>query len=335
MTLWRDSGRPLRVGIAGVRGIGRHHAKWFAHVGCEVVSVYGSTAESAAAAAEGVRGLCAFRGRVECDWEAFVQAPDLDAIAVCSPPEAHGANARAALRAGKHVLCEKPLLWDWRLDPTGLLTEARELVAMAREAGTVLALNAQYPAAVPPLMELYRDAHGREPEFRSLLFRMETAGPPRSRHGAAEVWADLGPHPLAFMDCLIPGGVPDLESVEREGDDRQIRLQLDWLRSGQRVPVTLDLRRIQDKAAVRREIVLDGWSVAYEGRNVEGEFRAVLRASPGEWVGEDFMRTSVRRFAEAAAAGDPALALVNGEDALRQFEWQVAIWRRCFPPADA
>src|SRR3954447_14006038 len=196
MSLSPEGDRPFRVGIAGARGIGRHQAKWFVHLGCEVASVYGTTAESAAAAAAAVRGLCAFHGRVECDWDAFVAAPDLDAVAVCSPPEAHAANALSALRAGKHVLCEKPLLWDWALGPDQLLEQARQIVSMARAKGRVLAVNAQYPAAVPPLLRLFREAHGREPQFRSLLFRMETAGPPRSPHGAAEVWADLGPHPL-------------------------------------------------------------------------------------------------------------------------------------------
>ena len=82
MSLSGMGDRPLRVGIAGARGIGRHQAKWFAHVGCEVASVYGTTAESAAAGAEAVRGLCPFQGRVECEWDAFIAAPDLDAVAV-------------------------------------------------------------------------------------------------------------------------------------------------------------------------------------------------------------------------------------------------------------
>jgi len=46
------------------------------------------------------------------------------------------------------------------------------------------------------------------------------------------------------------------------------------------------------------------------------------------------MRASVRCFAEAARTGNPALALLPGADALRQFEFLVALWERCFlsPP---
>ena len=326
------SGR-LRVGIAGARGIGRHQAKWFAQVGCEVAAIYGTTPDSAAASAEAVRRLFDFHGSAESDWSAFVQSPDLDAISVCSPPEAHAANVVTALLAGKHVLCEKPLVWDWRLDAAGMLNQAREMIAAAALSGRVLAVNAQYPAAVEPLRQLFHAANGREPEFRSLLFRMETAGAPRSPHGAAEVWADLGPHALAFLDRLFPDGTPDLDSVRRETVDQDVLLHLDWLWRRKRVPVTLELRRIKDRTAVRREWVLVGWMAAFQPRSVDGEFRAALCAPPHEWVGEDFMRASVRRFVEAVQATDSSLALLSGEAALRQFEYQLSIWERCFPRA--
>ena len=331
---------PLRVGIAGARGIGRHQAKWFAQLGCEVAALYGTSAASAEAAAAELRKLFGFRGRVEWDWDRFVQAPDLDAISVCSPPEAHAANAMAALRAGKHVLCEKPLLWDWEIGPAGMRDSARALLAAAARAGRVLAVNAQYPAAAAPLLQLFRRANNREPELRRLVFRMETAGTPRSAHGAAEVWADLGPHPLAVVDRLLPGGAPDLGSARRESHDSDLVMHLDWVWNPGRVPVTFELRRIKDKAAIRREFVLDGWTAAYQGRTRVptgggwGEFQAALCAPPHEWVGEDFMRASVRCFAEAARTGNPALALLPGADALRQFEFLVALWERCFlsPP---
>jgi predicted dehydrogenase len=320
----------LRVGIVGARGIGRHQAKWFSQLGCQVAALFGTTADSAAAAAAAVRALCDFQGRVETDWERFIHAPDLDAVTICSPPEVHAANAVAALQAGKHVLCEKPLVWDWQARPDRMLSTAREMVRTAAQAGRVLAVNAQYPAVVAPLLELYRAANQREPSLQRLVFRMETAGAPRSPHGPAEVWADLGPHPLAFVDRLLSGGEPVIGSARREPSETDALLHLDWEHDGRSSAVFLELRRIKEKSAVRREFVLDGWTASYQGRSVDGEFRAALVSPPHEWVGEDFMRASIRRFVEAAQANDPGRALLTGEAALRQFEIQLALWERCF-----
>jgi hypothetical protein len=202
-------------------------------------------------------------------------------------------------------------------------------VRTAAESGRVLAVNAQYPAAVEPLLALYHSANQQAPQLRRVVFRMETAGAPRSAHGPAEVWADLGPHPLAFVARLL-GGSPDVGSARREQSETDAVLHLDWVRDGRAIPVSLELRRIKDKAAIRREFELDGWTARYQGRNVDGEFRAALVAPPHEWVGEDFMRASLRMFVAAARANDPNQALLNGEKALEQFEVQVALWERCF-----
>lgn len=43
------------------------------------------------------------------DWRAVVEDPDIDVVDICSPGSTHVEVAIAALRAGKHVLCEKPL----------------------------------------------------------------------------------------------------------------------------------------------------------------------------------------------------------------------------------
>lgn len=43
------------------------------------------------------------------DWEELVRDPDLDAVDICLPTDAHAAVSLAAFAAGKHVLCEKPM----------------------------------------------------------------------------------------------------------------------------------------------------------------------------------------------------------------------------------
>lgn len=62
--------------------------------------------------------------------------PQIDAVIVSTPPNLHHAHCVAALRAGKHVLCEKPLA------PT--VAEARDMVRIAEACGQVLATGFNY-----------------------------------------------------------------------------------------------------------------------------------------------------------------------------------------------
>lgn len=68
-------------------------------------------------------------------WEALVADPAVDAVIVTTPPFLHHPVTVAALRAGKHVLCEKPLAVSLR--------EADEMIGAARTAGRVLSTVSQ------------------------------------------------------------------------------------------------------------------------------------------------------------------------------------------------
>jgi predicted dehydrogenase len=65
-------------------------------------------------------------GRVETDWRTLVADPDIDAVDICVPGNLHAEIAIAALQAGKHVLCEKPL--------ANTLAEAEKMALAAEEA---------------------------------------------------------------------------------------------------------------------------------------------------------------------------------------------------------
>ncbi|WP_271177379.1 Gfo/Idh/MocA family protein [Leifsonia poae] len=47
--------------------------------------------------------------RAETDWRRVIEDPDIDIVDICTPGDSHAEIAIAALEAGKHVLCEKPL----------------------------------------------------------------------------------------------------------------------------------------------------------------------------------------------------------------------------------
>ena len=62
----------------------------------------------------------------ETDWQALVARDDIDLVDVCTPGDTHAEIAIAALEAGKHVLCEKPL--------ANTVEEAEAMVAAAEKA---------------------------------------------------------------------------------------------------------------------------------------------------------------------------------------------------------
>ena len=67
--------------------------------------------------------------RATADWRVLVADPRVEAVVIASPQETHRDIALAALAAGKHVFCEKPL---------GLgLSDSREMLAAARRSGRV------------------------------------------------------------------------------------------------------------------------------------------------------------------------------------------------------
>lgn len=65
-------------------------------------------------------------GRAESDWRAVIDDPEIDIIDICAPGHLHATIAIAALNAGKHVLCEKPL--------ANSLDEATQMAAAAAAA---------------------------------------------------------------------------------------------------------------------------------------------------------------------------------------------------------
>ena len=96
--------------------------------GGEVVSVMSTNAErgKAYAAENGI-------GKSVTDIDTLVNDPDIDAVYISTTNELHRDQTLAAAKAGKHILCEKPLALS--------LDDARAMVEAAKEAGVVMATN--------------------------------------------------------------------------------------------------------------------------------------------------------------------------------------------------
>jgi len=109
----------IRVAVLGTGFMGRVHVEALRRLGnVEVVSVAGSTAEKAKKFAA-VHEI----DRSSGDYRDLLSGGLVDAVHICSPNSLHFPMAKAALEAGKHVLCEKPLATS--------LEEAKAMVALA------------------------------------------------------------------------------------------------------------------------------------------------------------------------------------------------------------
>ena len=118
----------LRVGIVGVGWGSLVQAPAFQAVpGYELVALCARRAETAEAA-----GLRLGVSDTSSDWTSFVRRDDLDLISVATPTDSHAEITLAALAAGKHVLCEKPLTNDALV--------AADVVAAAHDTGLTTAI---------------------------------------------------------------------------------------------------------------------------------------------------------------------------------------------------
>ena len=103
--------------------MGRVHTEAIRRLGnAEVVGVVGSTVERAKRFADtySIESSSA-------SYNDFLSSPAVDCVHICTPNSLHCEMAIAALRAGKHVLCEKPL--------ASAVAEAEEMFALARKTG--------------------------------------------------------------------------------------------------------------------------------------------------------------------------------------------------------
>jgi predicted dehydrogenase len=136
--------RRLGVGMIGYAFMGRAHSHAWRNVARvfdvplepEMSVICGRSADAVAFAATQL-GWASH----ETDWRRVVERDDIGLIDVSTPGDSHAEIAIAALEAGKHVLCEKPL--------ANTLAEAEAMAAAAQKASSVRAMVAFNYRRVP------------------------------------------------------------------------------------------------------------------------------------------------------------------------------------------
>ena len=212
----------IGVGIVGGGYMGKAHAMALSVVGAtfdlalrpRLEMIAASTPESAERhrAALGI-------ARAAPDWQSLVADPAVGAVVIATPPATHREIAEAALAAGKHVFCEKPL--------AETLEDSHALVHAAEASGLAAMIGFNYirtPASQFVRALLAEGALGRITWFRmehTEDFLADPATPFSWRcEGAANGnLGDLAPHPVnAALALMGPVArlVADMETVHPE-----------------------------------------------------------------------------------------------------------------------
>ena len=128
----------VKLGLIGAGGIAQAHNRAIADVeGVEIVAVSDIVLESAQRTADQWH-----IPHVYGDYDQMLQMDELEGVIVCTPTAVHAEPTIAALKAGKHVLCEKPM--------EATLDAAAEMVRTAHEVDRILmiALKLRYSPQV-------------------------------------------------------------------------------------------------------------------------------------------------------------------------------------------
>ena len=200
----------LGIGMVGYAFMGRAHSQAWRNVASffdlpftpRLAAICGRDRARVAAAADRL-GWAAW----ETDWKRLVDRDDVDLVDVCTPGSSHAEISIAALEAGKHVLCEKPL--------ANTVDEARAMAAAADRAAAkgvraMVGFNFRRVPAVALARELvaagrlgairhvraaYLGAHLLDPEH-PLIWRLQ------AEEAGSGALGDLGAHAIDLAQYL-------------------------------------------------------------------------------------------------------------------------------------
>ncbi|WP_432349763.1 Gfo/Idh/MocA family oxidoreductase (plasmid) [Shinella yambaruensis] len=198
--------KTLRLGLIGSGFMGKTHVFGFAAAARVFDLPYevepAALADVTLAQAEAARAALGFR-RATDDWRSLVADPEIDIVDITAPNALHKEMALAAIAAGKHVYCEKPL--------APLAGDAREMAEAAERAGVRTQVGFNY--LCNPMLSLAREmiAGGELGEIRGYRglhaedYMADAAAPFTFRHDPAGggALADLGSHALATAEFLL------------------------------------------------------------------------------------------------------------------------------------
>ena len=274
--------------------------------------------------------------QASADLDEVLADPEVKAVAIATPAGTHLPVARAALRAGKHVLVEKPLAATYE--------QGRQLVEEAESRGLTLMCDHTY-CYQPAVLRIREMLHSGE------LGELHFLDSVRINLGLVQrdidvVW-DLAPHDLSILDFVLPPGVRPT-AVAAHGADgigagracvAYLTLELsngaiahihvNWLSpvkirtaifgGSKRTLVWDDMNPSQRIAVYDRGVDVASAEEldADQRRDIRVSYRSGDMVAPA-LVEREALRTMVEEYARAITTGTPALT--DGHAGLRVLE---------------
>jgi predicted dehydrogenase len=298
----------LRIGIAGIGHIGKNHARILAELpDCELAAIYDTNLDAA-------RELASKLGsRAVATLEEFTEF--VEAATIATPTPTHFAIAEHLLKAGKHLLVEKPI--------TETATDARKLVEIAHNAGRILQVGhvERFNPVMSKLEELLT-----EPRF----IEAHRLSPYPNRSIEIGVVLDLMIHDLEIILHLVRSPVKSIDAVgvpvlSRGEDIATVRLHFE---NGCVANITAS-RISPDKLRKIRIFQREGY-VSLDYQNQTGE---IYRLGPTGIVREEVeiekdepLKRELAAFIECARHGKQPK--VSGYEGAVALELAVEITRR-------
>jgi len=323
--------RKVGWGFVGASTVAGEHmlAAVRAQPGHEVVAVASSELQRARAFADEHGVAKAYAGV-----ESLLADPAVDVVYISSTNEQHCDQALAAIAAGKHVLCEKPLALS--------VKDARRMVDAARRAGLVFATNHHLRNAAThrTVRELIQAGTIGKPLFarvnHAIYLRPQVQGwRINSAAAGGGVILDIGVHAADTLRFTLAA-----EPVEAVGMTQTGFLSANGVEDGVMAVVRMDngvLAQIHAAYTVRHagtgfEVHGETGSLsARDSMTVRAAGDVVLRNADGETIvpitHEPLYVAGVRRFCAALTGGDGPSA--TGEDGMRSLQTALAIAEAC------
>jgi predicted dehydrogenase len=297
----------IRAAVIGVGYLGRFHAQKYAALpDCELVGVVDQDERARTAVA------------TELNVAAHADHRDLigrvDAVSVVTHTPSHFAIAADFLRAGVHVLVEKPI--------TETVTQARELIALAQAAGRVLQVGhlERFNAVI-----LAAESQLKNPKF----LECHRLAPFRERGTDVNVVLDLMIHDIDIVQSIVRAPLASIDAVGTPVFSEEIDIANARLRFANGCVANVTASRVSLKTERKLRIFQDD---AYISMDLQQKVLTVIRKRPADAppgplpviIEEqnleqgDALRAEIESFLACVRSGQRPV--VSGEDGLLALE---------------